>query len=103
MAFKVAAFAFLLVIVAINAAPQLDQLPSGMTTPAVGEIQAPVGGNQTNPGDLPNNMNTTVPANPAEGVGGAENATMPSNIGGGIPNQLGTRLANRINSRNNKH
>uniref|UniRef100_A0A4Y0BGJ1 Uncharacterized protein n=1 Tax=Anopheles funestus TaxID=62324 RepID=A0A4Y0BGJ1_ANOFN len=54
MAFKVAAFAILLVTVAIHAAPQLDQLPSGMTTPAVGEIQAPVGGNQTNPGDLPN-------------------------------------------------
>uniref|UniRef100_A0A182LYF4 Salivary secreted protein n=1 Tax=Anopheles culicifacies TaxID=139723 RepID=A0A182LYF4_9DIPT len=103
MAFKVAAFAILLVIVAINAAPQLDQLPSGMTTPAVGEIQAPVGGNQTNPGELPNNMNTTVPSNPAEGVGGAENATMPSNIGGGLPNQLGNRIANRINSRNNKH
>uniref|UniRef100_A0A182VWW8 Salivary secreted protein n=1 Tax=Anopheles minimus TaxID=112268 RepID=A0A182VWW8_9DIPT len=101
MAFKVAAIAVLLTIVAINAAPQLDQLPSGMTTPAVGEIQAPVGGNQTNPGDLPNNMNTTVPANPAEGVGGAENATMPSNIGGGIPNQLGTRLANRLNRPNN--
>uniref|UniRef100_A0A182P058 Salivary secreted protein n=1 Tax=Anopheles epiroticus TaxID=199890 RepID=A0A182P058_9DIPT len=98
MAFKVAAFAILLVVVAINAAPQLDQLP--MTTPAVGEM--PVGGNQTNPGDLQNNLNTTVPANPAEGVGGAENATMPSNIGG-MPNQLGTRLANRINSRNNKH
>uniref|UniRef100_A0A182TL38 Uncharacterized protein n=1 Tax=Anopheles melas TaxID=34690 RepID=A0A182TL38_9DIPT len=73
-----------------------------MTTPGVGEIQAPVGGNQTNPGDLQNNLNTTVPANPAEGMGGAENATMPSNIGG-MPNQLGTRLANRINSRNNKH
>uniref|UniRef100_A0A182YQI9 Salivary secreted protein n=1 Tax=Anopheles stephensi TaxID=30069 RepID=A0A182YQI9_ANOST len=103
MAFKVAAFAFLLVIAAIHAAPQLDQLPSGMTTPEIGEIQAPVGGNQTNPGDLGNNLNTTVPSNPAEGVGGAENATMPSNIGGGIPNQLGTRLANRINSRNNKN
>ncbi|XP_040153520.1 uncharacterized protein LOC120894778 [Anopheles arabiensis] len=100
MAFKVAAFAILLIVVAINAAPQLDQLP--MTTPGVGEIQAPVGGNQTNPGDLQNNLNTTVPANPAEGMGGAENATMPSNIGG-MPNQLGTRLANRINSRNNKH
>ncbi|XP_003436153.2 uncharacterized protein LOC11175564 [Anopheles gambiae] len=98
MAFKVAAIAVLLTIVAINAAPQLDQLP--MTTPGVGEIQAPVGGNQTNPGDLQNNLNTTVPANPAEGMGGAENATMPSNIGG-MPNQLGTRLANRINRANN--
>ncbi|XP_053670817.1 uncharacterized protein LOC128721119 [Anopheles nili] len=99
MAFKVAAIAVLLTIVAINAAPQLDQLPGGMTTPGVGEVQPPMGGNQTNPGDLQNNLNTTVPSNPA---GGAENATMPSNIGGGIPNQLGTRLANRLN-RNNRH
>uniref|UniRef100_A0A182QH32 Uncharacterized protein n=1 Tax=Anopheles farauti TaxID=69004 RepID=A0A182QH32_9DIPT len=101
MAFKVAALAVLLTIVAINAAPQLEQLP--MTTPAVGEVQPPMGGtNQTNPGDLQNNLNTTVPSNPADGVGGAENATMPSQIGGGIPNQLGTRLANRLN-RNNRH
>ncbi|XP_058117157.1 uncharacterized protein LOC131288874 [Anopheles ziemanni] len=96
MAFKVAAFAILLVVVAINAAPQLDQLPGGMTTPGMGEV--PVGGNQTNPGDLTNNLNTTVPSNPAGGVGGAENATVPSNIGG-VPN----RLTNRINRLNNRH
>ncbi|XP_058060649.1 uncharacterized protein LOC131211261 [Anopheles bellator] len=101
MAFKVVALAVLLVIVAINATPQFDQLPGGMTPPSVGEM--PVGGNQTNPGDMANNMNMTVPENPAGGVGGAENATMPSNIGSGLPNRIGNSIRNRNSNRNKGH
>ncbi|XP_035776503.1 uncharacterized protein LOC118458287 [Anopheles albimanus] len=102
MAFKLAAaIILLLVAVAINGAPQLDQLPGGMTPPTVGEMPVGgAGGNQTNPGDLTNNLNTTVPENPMGGVGGAENATMPSNIGGGIPNRISNRIQNSRNKIN---